>query len=57
MPVIGLHIEERAELAEILVNQPESLDGQELLQLRTQSAKLMIVLNHKQETVNRRRIL
>ncbi|RYO96655.1 hypothetical protein DL764_007436 [Monosporascus ibericus] len=55
-PAIELHIPERAELAEILVNQPESLGDEELLRLRIQSAELMTALNHKRETVKRRYI-
>jgi len=55
-PAIELHIPERAELAEILVNQPDDLDDEGLLRLRIQSAELMTALNYKRETAKRRRI-
>jgi len=40
-PAIELDIPERAELAEILVNQPESLGDEEIRQLRIRAAELM----------------
>ncbi|KAK0637170.1 FluG domain-containing protein [Bombardia bombarda] len=55
-PAIELHIPERAELAEILVNQPECLDDEKLLRLRIRSAELMTALNYKRETAKRRPI-
>jgi len=56
-PAIELHIPERAELAEILVNQPEDLGDEGLLQLRIRSIELMTALNNKRETAKRRRAL
>ncbi len=56
VPAIALHIPERAELAETLVNQPPGLSEKELLQLRMRSAELMTALSHKRETVKRRLI-
>ena len=56
-PAIELYIPERAELAEILVNQPEDLGNKGLLQLRIRSIKLIIALNNKRETAKRRRAL
>ncbi|KAK3934352.1 hypothetical protein QBC46DRAFT_368262 [Diplogelasinospora grovesii] len=55
-PAIELHIPERAELAEILVNQREGLSDKELLELRIRAADLMTALSHKRETAKRRRI-
>jgi len=55
-PAIELDILERAELAEILVNQPESLGDEELRRLRIRAAELMTALNHRRETAKRRRI-
>ncbi|KAK4443569.1 hypothetical protein QBC34DRAFT_488318 [Podospora aff. communis PSN243] len=53
-PVIDLHIAERAELAELLVNQPDSLAGDGFKQLRVQAVELMVALCHRQETAKRR---
>jgi hypothetical protein len=55
-PIIDLHIPERAQLAEILCNQPDDLSSAELLELRIQAAELMIVLCNRRETVKRNRI-
>ncbi|KAJ4307350.1 hypothetical protein N0V88_000734 [Collariella sp. IMI 366227] len=41
---IDLHISERAQLAEILCNQPDNLSSAELLELRIQAAELMVIL-------------
>jgi hypothetical protein len=43
-------IPERAQLAEILCNQPEDLSPIELLELRIQATELMVALYGKQET-------
>jgi hypothetical protein len=51
---IELHIPERAELAEILVNQPDGLSDEGLLQLRIRAANLMVALCPKRETVKRK---
>ncbi|KAK3370950.1 FluG domain-containing protein [Lasiosphaeria ovina] len=53
-PIIELHIAERAELAEILVNQPDRLAGEELKQLRVRTVELIVALCHKRETAKRR---
>ena len=55
-PSIDLHISERAQLAEILCNQPDNLSSTELLELRIQAAELMVALCGKRETVKRNRI-
>ena len=55
-PAIDLHIPERAQLAEILCNQPDNLSSTELLELRIQAAELMVVLCGKRETVKRNHI-
>ena len=55
-PVIDLQIAERAQLAEILCNQPDDLSSSELLELRIQAAELMVALCGKRETVKRNRI-
>ncbi|KAI0410492.1 FluG domain-containing protein [Xylaria grammica] len=55
-PAIGLYILERAELANLLVNQPGESGDEELLQLRIRSAEHMILLNYKQEMLKRKRI-
>lgn len=52
-PTINLCIPERARLADILVNQPEGLSYDKLLDLRIQAAELMTALCLKQETVKR----
>ena len=44
---------ERAQLAEILCHQPEDLSFTELLELRIQTAELMVALCDKRETVKR----
>ena len=56
VPAIELHIPERAELAETLVNQPPGLNEKEHLQLCTRSAELMTALSYKRETGKRRHI-
>jgi hypothetical protein len=55
-PGVDLHIPERAELAEILCNQPEGLSSNALLALRIQAGELMSILCNKRETVKRDRI-
>ncbi|KAB5581192.1 hypothetical protein GE09DRAFT_948891, partial [Coniochaeta sp. 2T2.1] len=55
-PAVDLHIPERAELAEILCNQPEGLNSTALLALRIQAGELMSVLCDKRETLRRERI-
>ncbi|KAK4221693.1 FluG domain-containing protein [Podospora fimiseda] len=55
-PAIDLYIPERAQLAEILCNQPDNLSSTELLELRILAAELMVVLCGKRETVKRNRI-
>ncbi|KAK4220989.1 FluG domain-containing protein [Podospora fimiseda] len=55
-PAIDLYIPERAQLAEILCNQPNNLSSTELLELRILEAELMVVLCGKRETVKRNRI-
>ncbi len=55
-PAIDLQIPEHAQLAEILCNQPDNLSSPELLELRIQAAKLMVVVCSKRETVKRNRI-
>lgn len=55
-PPIELHIPERAELADLQVNQPEDLDDEELCHLRIRCVELMTALNYKRETAKRRRI-
>jgi len=55
-PAIDLQIPERAQLAEILCNQPDNLSSAELLELRVQAAELMVVLCGKRETVKRNHI-
>ncbi|KAK4220476.1 FluG domain-containing protein [Podospora fimiseda] len=47
---------DRAQLAEILCNQPDNLSSTELLELRILAAELMVVLCGKRETVKRNRI-
>ncbi|KAK4171133.1 FluG domain-containing protein [Triangularia setosa] len=54
-PAIDLHIPERAQLTQILCNQPDNLSSAELLELRIQAAELMVVLCGKRETVKRNR--
>ncbi|KAK3693261.1 hypothetical protein B0T22DRAFT_496122 [Podospora appendiculata] len=55
-PAIDLQIPERAQLAEILCNQPDNLSSAELLELRIQATELMVILCGKQETVRPDRI-
>ncbi|RYP48545.1 hypothetical protein DL768_005584 [Monosporascus sp. mg162] len=55
-PAVDLHIPERAELAEILCNQPEGLSSAAFLALRIQAGELMFILCNKRETVKRDRI-
>ena len=55
-PIIELYVPERAELAEILINQPEGLGDEELRQLRVRSAEFIAALYYKRETAKRRRI-
>ncbi|KAL2263081.1 hypothetical protein VTK26DRAFT_8306 [Humicola hyalothermophila] len=55
-PAIDLQIPERAQLAEILSNQPDNLSPAELLELRIQAAELMVILCGKRETVKPDRI-
>lgn len=56
-PAIHLHIPERAEVAEILVNQVDDLSHEELNKIRIRVVELMTILNQKRETVKRKRIL
>lgn len=55
-PAINLHIPERAEVAEILVNQIDDLSPDELNKIRIRVVELMTYLNQKRETVKRKRI-
>jgi hypothetical protein len=55
-PAIELNILERAQLAEILCKQPETLGEENLLRLRIQAAELMVALSHKRETAKQQRI-
>ncbi|KAL2192735.1 hypothetical protein P885DRAFT_64675 [Corynascus similis CBS 632.67] len=55
-PATDLQIPERAQLAEILYNRPNNLSPAELLELRIQAAKLMVILCGKRETVRPDRI-
>ncbi|KAK4227736.1 FluG domain-containing protein [Podospora fimiseda] len=55
-PAIDLCIPERAQLAEILCNQPDNSSSTELLELRILAAELMVALCGKRETVKRNRI-
>ncbi|KAK3898542.1 hypothetical protein C8A05DRAFT_47176 [Staphylotrichum tortipilum] len=55
-PVIDLQIPERAQLAEILCNQPDNLSPAELLELRIQAAELMVILCGKREPARPGRI-
>ncbi|KAK4032080.1 hypothetical protein C8A01DRAFT_41484 [Parachaetomium inaequale] len=48
-PAIDLQIPERAQLTEILCNQPDNLSPIELLELRIQAAELMVILCGKRE--------
>ncbi|KAK3905669.1 hypothetical protein C8A05DRAFT_12524, partial [Staphylotrichum tortipilum] len=49
-------IPDRAQLAEILCNQPDDLISSELLKLRIQAAELMVELSGKRETAKRNHI-
>ncbi|KAK3898117.1 hypothetical protein C8A05DRAFT_38309 [Staphylotrichum tortipilum] len=49
-------IPERGQLAEILCNQPDNLSSAELLELRIQTAKLMVILCGKPESARPDRI-
>ncbi|KAL2133499.1 hypothetical protein VTI74DRAFT_2264 [Chaetomium olivicolor] len=53
-PTTDLHIRERAQLAEILCNQPDNLSATELLELRIQAAELIVALCGKRETAKRK---
>lgn len=55
-PAINLHIPERAEVAEILVNQDDDLSPEKLNETRIRVIELMTKLNQKRETVKRKRI-
>lgn len=55
-PAINLQIPERAELAVVLIDQPDNLSSEELNKRRIQAAELMTALNQKREAPNRRRI-
>jgi hypothetical protein len=50
---VDLQIPERAKLAEMLCNQPATLNSEELLELRIQAAELMVSLCDKRETRKR----
>ena len=49
-PAVDLQIPERAQLAEILCDQPDNLSPAELLELRIQAGELMVILCGKRET-------
>ena len=49
LPVIHVNISERSQLAEILINRPENLDYQELLDLRIRAADLITSVIRKRE--------
>lgn len=51
-----MQVPERAQLAEILCNQPDNLSSAELLELRIPAAELMTALCSKREIVKRNRI-
>lgn len=55
-PAVDLQIPERAQLTEILCNQPDNLSSAELLELRIQAAELMVILCGKRETARPGRI-
>ncbi|KAL7786357.1 FluG domain-containing protein [Trichoderma ceciliae] len=55
-PAIKLHIPERAELAEILINQPDNPSLKDITKIRVRAAELMTILNNKRETVRSTRI-
>ena len=55
-PAVDLQIPERAQLAEILCNQPDNLSSAELLELRIQAAELMVILCGKREPARPDRI-
>lgn len=55
-PAVDLQIPERAQLTEILYNQPDNLSSAELLELRIQAAELMVILYGKRETARPGRI-
>lgn len=55
-PAVDLQIPERAQLTEILCNQPDNLSSAELLELRIQAAELMVILYGKRETARPGRI-
>lgn len=56
VPATTLHIPERAELAEALINQAPDLTDEALLQLRTRATELMTALVCKRETVKQKKI-
>lgn len=53
-PPTQLYIPERAQLAEILCHQPDSLHANDLRNLRIQAAELMTILCNKKETAKRK---
>ncbi|KAK0707074.1 hypothetical protein B0T26DRAFT_729064 [Lasiosphaeria miniovina] len=55
-PAADLQITERAQLAEILYNQPDNLGLAELLELRIRAGELVVILCGKRETARRGRI-
>jgi hypothetical protein len=55
-PAVILQIPERAQLAEILCNQPDNLSPVELLELRIRAGELMVILCGKRETARPGRI-
>ncbi|KAK0701743.1 FluG domain-containing protein [Lasiosphaeria miniovina] len=55
-PAVDLQITERAQLAEILCNQPDNLGPAELLELRIRADELMVILCDKRETARPGRI-
>jgi len=57
VPVIDLHIPERAQLANLLCQQADDLDFDRFLQLRIEVAELMVSLIGKRETAKRKRIV
>ncbi|KAK6841024.1 hypothetical protein PG987_001884 [Apiospora arundinis] len=56
VPMVDLQLPERAELAQILLNQPEMPSYEEMKELCVQACETMAVLCHRRETPRRARI-
>ncbi|KJZ70767.1 hypothetical protein HIM_09851 [Hirsutella minnesotensis 3608] len=54
VPVVDLHLSERARLAKLLCHQPDDLSFDEFCQIRIEAAELMVALCEKRETVKRK---